>query len=130
MPDFIRDVPGLCTPPEPYSYAVKVGNTLHLAGQVALNEKTQIVGRTLSEQAEQVWKNIDIVLRHCGSDISKIVKINYFLQDIRELPAEISIRRRLFSNGQFPAVTAVQVSALGLQGLMLEVEVTAEVSIG
>lgn len=127
MPEFITDVPGLCPPPEPYSYAVRTGNTLYLAGQVALNEKMEIVGTTLSEQGEQIWKNIERVLDHCGARLNDIVKITYFLQDIRELPAEIEIRKRLFPVGQFPAVTAVQAAALGLQGLMMEVDVTAVV---
>ena len=125
MPEFITDVPGLCKPPEPYSYAVRAGNTLFLAGQVALDEKMQIVGTTLEEQAEQIWKNIDLVLQHCGSNISNIVKITYYLRDIRELPAEISVRKKLFHNGHFPAVTAVQAAALGLPGLMMEIDVTA-----
>ena len=127
MPEFITDVPGLCPPPEPYSYAVRAGDTLYLAGQVALNEKMEIVGTTLAEQGEQIWKNIEKVLKHCGASLTDIVKITYFLQDIRELPTEIEIRKRLFPAGQFPVVTAVQAAALGLQGLMMEVDVTAVV---
>lgn len=130
MPDFISDVPGLCPPPEPYSYAVRHGDTIYLAGQVALDEQMQIVGTTLSEQGEQIWRNIAAVLQRCGSGIGDILKVTYFLRDIRELPAEIEIRKRLFPEGRFPAVTAVQAGALGLQGLMMEVDVIAAVARG
>jgi len=125
MLEYITDVPGLCPPPEPYSYAVKAGDTLYLAGQVALDEKMQVVGTTLPEQAEQIWRNIAAVLEHCGGSLANIAKITYFLQDIRELPAEIEVRKRLFPAGRFPVVTAVQAAALGLPGLMMEVDVTA-----
>lgn len=126
MPEFIGDVPGLCSPPEPYSYAVRTGSTLHLAGQVALDERMAIVGTTMAEQAEQIWDNIERVLDACGSRLDHVVKINYFVQDIRDLPAEIAVRRTKFVEGRFPAVTAVQVAALGLPGLVMEVEVVAE----
>ena len=126
MPGFIADVPGLCPPPEPYSYAVRTGSTLHLAGQVALDEQMNIVGTTMAEQAVQVWDNIERVLATAGSDLAHVVKITYYVQDIRDLPAEIAIRRTKFTEGRFPAVTAVQVAALGLPGLVMEVDVIAE----
>ena len=47
----VVDVPGLCPPPEPYSYAVRAGDTLYLAGQVALDEAGEVVGTTVAEQA-------------------------------------------------------------------------------
>jgi 2-iminobutanoate/2-iminopropanoate deaminase len=128
MPEFITSVPGLCPPPEPYSYAVKAGNTLFLAGQVALDEEMQIVGTTLADQGRQVWQNIETVLKHCGCTLSNIVKITYYLQDVRELPAEIEIRKKIFPPNRFPAVTAIQAGALGLPGLMMEVDVIAVVS--
>jgi len=128
--DFISDVPGLCPPPEPYSYAVRHGDTLYLAGQVALDEHMRVVGSTLAEQGEQIWSNIAAVLDRCGSAIHDILKVTYFLRDIRELPAEIEIRKRLFPDGRFPAVTAVQAGALGLPGLMMEVDVIAAVTRG
>lgn len=128
MHDFRSDVPGLCDPPEPYSYSVRAGNTIYLAGQVAFDEQLQIVGTTLGEQAIQVWRNIESVLAANRATLADVVKINYYLQDIRELPHEIEVRRQLFAPGQMPAVTAVQSAALGLAGLKVEVDVIAVVS--
>ena len=56
------DVAGLCPPPEPYSYAVRAGDTLYLAGQVAFDADGEVVGTTVAEQARQVWANIASVL--------------------------------------------------------------------
>ena len=121
MVDFRSDVSGLCAPPEPYSYSVRAGNTIYLAGQVALDDAGGIVGSSLGEQATQVWRNIEAVLVANGATLADIVKINYYLQDVRDLPHEIEVRRQLFAPDRMPAVTAVQVAALGLPGLTVEV---------
>jgi enamine deaminase RidA (YjgF/YER057c/UK114 family) len=123
--DFQSKVPGLCDPPEPYSYSVRAGRTIYLAGQVALDEQMQMVGSTVAEQATQVWRNIEAALAPSGATLADIVKITYFLQDIRELPDEIAVRRQLFAADRMPAVTAVQAAALGLPGLKMEVDIVA-----
>ncbi len=128
MHEFRSQVPGLCEPPEPYSYSVRAGRTIYLAGQVALDEKMQVVGSTMTDQAAQVWTNIRAVLATSGATLDDIVKINYYLRDIRELQAEIEIRTSLFDPDRLPAVTAVQVAALGLPGLMMEVDIIAVLS--
>lgn len=125
MHEFRSDAPGLCAPTEPYSYSVRAGNTIYLAGQVALDENMRIVGCTLGEQAVQVWRNIESVLAINGATLADVVKINYFLQDIRDLPSEIEVRKQLFAPDRMPAVTAVQAAALGLPGLMVEVDIVA-----
>ena len=116
---------GLSEPPEPYSYAVRAGDTVYLAGQVAFDSSGEIVGETTGEQAEQIWGNIAEVLEACGGSVANIVKITYYCQDIRELPEEMEVRRRVFAGGPYPAVTACQAAALGLPGLKLEVDVIA-----
>ena len=123
-------VPSLVPPPEPYEYAIRAGNTLYLAGQVALDENGIIVGTTTKEQARRAWDNIDIVLAAAGASIKDIVKVTYFLADIRELPEEIEIRKEVFSGRPFPVVTAIQAAALGMPGLRLEIDVVAELNDG
>ena len=71
--DAVVDVPGLCPPPEPYSHAVRAGDTLYLAGQVALDAACEVVGTTVAEQARQVWDNIVNVLAASGSSIADVV---------------------------------------------------------
>lgn len=124
------DVPGLCPPPEPYSYVVRAGDTLYLAGQVALDESGEVVGSTVAEQARQIWANIERVLHAAGGSIANVVKVTYIMQDIREIASEIEVRREVFAGRSFPAVTAIQAAALGLPGLKLEVDVVAVVGDG
>lgn len=125
-----NEVAGLCAPPEPYSYAIRAGESLYLAGQVALDDKGEVVGATVKDQARQVWSNIEKVLTAAGSSLADVVKVTYYMQDIRELPQEIEIREQVFSGRPLPAVTAVQAAALGLPGLMMEVDVVAVVGSG
>ena len=115
----------LCEPPEPYSYALRAGDTVYLAGQVALDAHGNTIGSTVAEQAAQVWENIAAVLEAAGGSLANVIKITYYLQDIRELAEEMPIRRRLFSDRPLPVVTAVQVAALGRPGLKMEVDVIA-----
>ena len=121
-------VPSLVPPPEPYEYAIRAGNTLYLAGQVALDENGIIVGTTTKEQARKAWDNVDIVLAAAGASIKDIVKVTYFLADIRELSEEMEIRKEVFSGRPFPVVTAIQAAALGMPGLRLEIDVVAELN--
>ena len=47
----------------PYSQAVVCGDMLFTSGQIPVNPETgEIAGETISEQAEQVMKNIGAVL--------------------------------------------------------------------
>lgn len=115
----------LCPPPEPYSYAVKAGGALYLAGQVSFDREGRVVGRTVEEQARQVWRNIADVLEAAGSSIADVVKVTYYMQDIREIAEEIPVREEVFAGRPPPAVTAVQAAALGLPGLKMEVDVIA-----
>lgn len=123
------DPDGLATPPEPYSHAVRCGDTLYIAGQVAFDERNQIVGiGDPRRQAEQVWKNIGLAVEAAGGTLADVVKITLFLKDVRHASAEISVRERLFAAGRFPVCTLVQVANLGLPDLLMEVDAVAVLS--
>ncbi len=117
----------LCDPPEPYSYGLRCSDTVYLAGQVSLDVEGNIVGSTVAEQAVQVWGNIEAVLEAAGGSLANVVKITYYMQDIRELAEEMPLREELFAGRPLPVVTAVQAAALGLPGLKMEVDVIAVV---
>jgi enamine deaminase RidA (YjgF/YER057c/UK114 family) len=120
---------GLAAPPEPYAHAVRCGDTLYVAGQVAFDEQNRIVGvGDPRRQAEQVWENIGRVVEAAGGTVADVVKVTIFLKDIRHAAAEISVRERLFEPGRFPICTQVQVANLGLPELLMEVDAIAVLS--
>ena len=57
----------------PYSQALAVGPFVFASGQIPLNPSTgTIVGETAAEQAEQVFTNIEAVLKEAGLEKSMI----------------------------------------------------------
>jgi enamine deaminase RidA (YjgF/YER057c/UK114 family) len=117
---------GLAPPPEPYAHAIRCGDILYIAGQVAFDEQNQIVGLgDARRQAEQVWRNIGLAVEAAGGTVADVVKITVFLKDVRHAPAEIAVRERLFEHGRFPVCTQVQVANLGLPELLMEVDAVA-----
>jgi enamine deaminase RidA (YjgF/YER057c/UK114 family) len=117
---------GVAPPPEPYSHAVRAGKMVFVAGQVAFDEKGDLVGPgDPRRQAQQCWNNVEACLRAAGGDLTHVVKVVCFVADIRHVPHEIEVRRRLFSEGRWPVYTMVQVANLGREDLLFEIDVTA-----
>jgi len=120
---------GIAPPPEPYSHAIRCGDTLYIAGQVAFDEQNETVGvGDPRRQAEQVWHNIRLSVEAAGGTLADVVKITVFLKDVRHAPAEISVREQLFEPGRYPICTLVQVANLGLPDLLMEVDAIAVLS--
>lgn len=117
---------GIAPPPEPYSHAIRCGDTLYIAGQVAFDENNETVGiGDPRRQAEQVWHNIRLAVESAGGTLADVVKITVFLKDVRHAPAEIGVREQLFEPGRYPICTLVQVANLGLPDLLMEVDAIA-----
>lgn len=117
---------GVAPPPEPYSHVIRAGKMVFVAGQVAFDEAGELVGAgDPMGQAEQCWKNIEACLSSAGAELTHVVKVVCFLADIRHVPHEIEVRRRLFSAGRWPTYTMVQVANLGREDLLFEIDVTA-----
>jgi enamine deaminase RidA (YjgF/YER057c/UK114 family) len=115
-------------PPDPYTNVIRVGNMIFIAGQVAIDENTKVIGiGDPVKQAEQVWRNIERCLAAAGAKVSDVVKVVAFLKDIRHMEAEMTVRKRYFEEGKFPVYTMVQVANLAWESLLMEVDVTAMV---
>jgi 2-iminobutanoate/2-iminopropanoate deaminase len=113
-------------PLDPYTHAIKCGDTVYIAGQVALDEHNQLVGiGDPHRQAEQCWENIRRAVESAGGTLADIVKMTIFLKDIRHAPHEMEVRAKLFKPGNYPVCTQVQVANLALHELLMEIDVTA-----
>jgi 2-iminobutanoate/2-iminopropanoate deaminase len=112
--------------PWPYSHGVRVGDTLYMAGQVALDEELRIVGPGDAEaQARQVWRNIETVVRAAGGTVTDVVRVTTYLADLADIDAIHKVRREMFPEGDYPVATVIQAARLGLPGLLLETEAVA-----
>jgi len=74
---------GIAPPPEPYSHAVRCGDTLYIAGQVAFDESNEVVGvGDPRAQAKRVWHNIRLSVEAAGGTLAYVVKITIFINDV------------------------------------------------
>jgi 2-iminobutanoate/2-iminopropanoate deaminase len=108
----------------PYSHAILAGDTLFTSGQVPLVPETgKIAGDTIEEQAVQVLKNIESVLKAADMDFSNVVKTTVFLTDLADFAAMNAIYGEKFPQNP-PARSCVQVAKLPA-GAKMEMEVVA-----
>ena len=97
-----------------YSQAVAVngGTTVYLSGQIPLAPDTmEIVEGGISEEINQVFKNLTAVCNEVGGDLSDIVKLNIFLTDLSNFPIVNEIMAQYFDQ-PYPARAAIGVKEL------------------
>ena len=109
----------------PYSQAMISGAYVFTSGQIPLSpESGQIVGSSITEQTEQVIKNITGLLEASGSSITKVVKTICFLSDMNDFAAFNEVYAKYFTSK--PARSTVAVKALP-RNVLLEIETIAEI---
>jgi enamine deaminase RidA (YjgF/YER057c/UK114 family) len=110
-----------------YSHAVTGrGRWVAIAGQIALDGEGKVVGPGDPEaQTRQVFANLDRALAAAGASFTDVIKLNFYLTDIAMLPLVRTIRNEYLDAARPPAATAVQVTALAMPDLMIEIEAWA-----
>jgi reactive intermediate/imine deaminase len=114
-------------PYEPFRLAqgYRVGELLFISGQAAIDMNGNIVGGDdFNAQAEQVFANLDRVLRAGGSSLANVIKVTIFLRDMANFPKIVELRGRYFTP-PYPADTIVEVSSLYTPEALLEIEAIA-----
>ena len=95
-----------------YSQAVKVGNTVYLAGQIPLDPATmQLVAGDMEAQIRQVFDNLAAVAGAAGGSLADTVKLNVFLTDLGHFTLLNQIMAEYFQE-PYPARAAIGVAAL------------------
>ena len=106
----------------PYSQAVRAGDLLFISGQIPLNPATgNVVEGDVTVQTTRVLENVNAILTAAGADFSKVVKTTVFLQDMGDFAAMNAVYAEFFTEGQYPARSAVEVAALP-KGALVEIE--------
>ncbi len=118
--------------PDPYkpfrlAQGYRVGDLLFISGQAAIDRNGQIVGiGNFDAQAEQVFVNLERVLRAGGSSLANVVKVTVFLRDMSNFPKIVELRGRYFTP-PYPADTIVEVTSLYSPEALIEIEAIAVV---
>lgn len=121
-------VPGLSTP-RGYSYVVTAtGKLVFVAGQIALDKDGNVVGPgDLRAQTVQVLENVQACLAAAGATFADVVKLNTYVVNLKpeDLPVIREVRSRYLPAENPPASTMVGVTALAIEGLLIEIEAVA-----
>lgn len=115
-------VPGLAEPLSHYTDAVRFGNLLFVSGAAPVDENGRLVGEgDVVAQARQVHLNLEKVLAHAGASFADVLKVTVFLTDVEDR-AKVNDVRQDFFGSAYPASTLIEVSALAVPGMLVEIE--------
>ena len=105
--------------------AYQVDNLIFMSGQIAWTLEGEVVGvGDMGAQARQAMDNISAVLADGGSDMTKIVKMTVYVTDMA-LSQDAMAAINSYFDAPPPAVTLVQVVALAMPEIMIEIDAIA-----
>lgn len=117
--------PGLPEPIGPYVPGMVWERLVLVSGQGATDPATgALVGPDVEVQTEQVFRNIEAILKAAGSDLSRVLRCGVFLVDLRDFDAMNAVYARVFGEHR-PARTTIQVASLPDKGLRVEIDAIA-----
>ena len=109
----------------PTALGIKVGDQIFVSGMLAWDTERRIVGvGDVRAQTRKALENVEATLKAAGATLANIVKINFYLTDIRDKTAVWEVRKEMFG-GHRPASTLVEVSQLVDPEAKLEVDAVA-----
>ncbi|MCP1101278.1 2-iminobutanoate/2-iminopropanoate deaminase [Aequitasia blattaphilus] len=109
----------------PYSQGYIHNGLFYSAGQIPINPATDAIeAESISEQTEQVCKNLAAVLEAAGTGFDKVLKTTCFLSDMGDFAAFNEVYGKYFTSK--PARSCVAVKTLP-KNVLVEVEVLAVV---
>ncbi len=110
----------------PYSQAIVTNGLVFTSGQIAINPESGVVeAETITEQTEQVCRNIKAVLEAADSSLENVVKTVCFLNDMSDFAAFNEVYGRYFTGK--PARSCVAVKELP-KNVLVEIDTVAELS--
>ena len=108
----------------PYSQAILAGNgMLFISGQIPVNPETGKVPETITEQTEQVFKNIEAILTEAGYSFKDVVKTTCLLNSMDDFAAMNEVYAKYY-NEMLPARAAYAVEKLPME-VLVEIETIA-----
>jgi enamine deaminase RidA (YjgF/YER057c/UK114 family) len=131
MPTEFLNPPALC-PTFGWTHVVTAsgGKTIHISGQVAVNERGEVVGKgDLKRQTEQAFENLQHGLAAAGATWNDVIVTRLYVVGLKpeHVPIIREVRSRYANAAHPPASTLVGVSALVGADWLIEIEATAHV---
>ena len=96
----------------PYSQAVLAGNMLFISGQIPIDPvSNQLITGGIADEAKQVMKNLEALLKSSGFLFEDVVKTTIFLSNMNHF-AEVNEIYGSYFSANFPARETVAVLGL------------------
>lgn len=113
-----------------FSHATQAqGKTvLHCAGQLAWDASGEVVGKNdLAAQTEQVFKNLNTVLKEAGATPADVVRMRTYIVNLEPANLEVvgEAIGRFYGDITPPVNTLLGVQSLAMPDLLIEIEMTA-----
>lgn len=119
--------------PSGYAHGIKVGNTVYLGGQTALDADMNIVPGGIVEQFRQAFSNVLTTLAEAGGSPDDLVEVTIYLTDVDDYMAngrEIGRLWREMAGRNYPAMAGIGVSRLWQKEAMIEIKGVAVIGSG
>ena len=119
--------------PRPRGYANGVsarGRMIFVAGQIGWNQQGELAGADLVTQSRQALENIVAILATDGAQPEHLVRLTWYVvnrQAYLDSASALGEAYREVMGSHYPAMSAVEVSALMEAGAVVEIEATAVV---
>lgn len=108
----------------PYSQAIEANGMLFISGQIPIDPAIgKVIDGGITEQTEQVMKNIGAILKEAGYDFTHVIKSTCLLSDMDNFAAMNAVYGKYYPENP-PARAAYGVVKLPL-GALIEIETIA-----
>ena len=108
----------------PYAQAVEKGGLIFTSGQLPIDPATGAFPAGIEAQTAQSLTNVRAILAAAGVSMDDVLKTTVFLSDMNDFAAMNKVYATFFSEGCFPARSAIQAARLPKDALV-EIEVIA-----
>jgi enamine deaminase RidA (YjgF/YER057c/UK114 family) len=113
-----------------YRQAIRVGDTVYIAGQAAIDVDGKVVGKgDVEAQTVQVMENLVACLDAAGATVNDIVKLTTFYLDRDHRATIANVRSRFLGQAEF-VHTGLIIDGLADPELLLEIEAVAVIGSG
>lgn len=105
-----------------YTHAVRFGDLLFVSGIIATDAQNKVVGGDdPAAQTEEIFRIMKDILDKAGATFADVLKVNVYLTDMADRARINPVRQKYFGATR-PASTLVQVAALAIPGVRVEIE--------
>jgi enamine deaminase RidA (YjgF/YER057c/UK114 family) len=98
------------------------GRIVAVSGQLPVDASGTLVSHDPLTQARQVFANIGAALAAVGAVPADILRLNFYVLDLTDLPVVRTARDEFVDTANPPASSLVQVAGLVLPGARLEID--------